>query len=72
MNSARKYLRIAIELITQSEERAISAIIIKLKIAMIFIRKNNLSRDFISNLSKLISDLDIHIKLNKIIEKLDE
>ena len=39
---------------------------------MIFIKKNDLSRDLISNLSKLISDLDIHVKLNKIIEKLDE
>ena len=75
MNSARKHLRTAIELSTQSEERAISAVITELKIAMISIKKNELSRDPISNLSNSTpesTNQDIHIKLDKIIEKLDE
>ena len=75
MNSARKHLQTAIELFTQREERAISAVITELEIAMIFIKKNELSRDPISNLSNSILELtnqDIYIKLDKIIEKLDE
>ena len=49
--------------------------IIKLKIAIIFIEKNKLSYNFISNLLNLILKLinqNIYIKLNKIIKKFNE
>ena len=72
MNSARIYLRTAVNLTSRSEEPAITAVITELEITIISIRKSDIlrekSREFISK----SSNQDIYTKLDKIIEKLNE